>query len=428
MSVPAVLPARPGACVRASLSAVLPPRHGGPGDPAGAPGERDRRGVAVQHGSRNQAIRPGGPRGRPRPAARRERRPRGEAGGPRSVRSRPGAGHRRRLRRAQLGDALRAGRPGRAGRGEGGCGRRTVAPEPGDGIALVAGTVRTDRAPFPVERPIGRADVSRHRGRQRRPTGAPPPLPRSVGRSGRIWLAAMAYVFIASVVAFRIAGWERFANHNDTWILARLTAIRTPWLTHLARAVKVFGSGWPISIIGLGLVALLMTFRRWRHLLVFLASLFLLLQIGNILYMLVSRPRPYGVRIIGGWGGFSLPSPPIAIFAMTVLGILYTLIPHGRLRDRAKWWAASAILVLAVARIYLAVDHPSDVVFGIVLCVAISVTMFRVFTPWEVFPVVYRKGSTAHLDVTGRRGEAIRQAARDQLGLRIAEIKPFGLE
>src|SRR5207253_1161837 len=39
---------------------------------------------------------------------------------------------------------------------------------------------------------------------------------------------------------------------------------------------KVFGSGWPISIIGLGLVALLMIFRRWRHLLVFLASLFLL--------------------------------------------------------------------------------------------------------------------------------------------------------
>ena len=113
---------------------------------------------------------------------------------------------------------------------------------------------------------------------------------------------------------------------------------------------------------------------------------------------------------------------------MTVIAILYTLIPHGPLRDRAKWWAAVAILVLAFARIYLAVDHPSDVVFGIVLCVAISVTMFRVFTPWEVFPVVYRKGSTAHLDVTGRRGEAIRRATRDQLGLRIAEIKPFGLE
>jgi tRNA A-37 threonylcarbamoyl transferase component Bud32 len=60
--------------------------------------------------------------------------------------------------------------------------------------------------------------------------------------------------------------------------------------------------------------------------------------------------------------------------------------------------------------------------------VAISITMFRLFTPWEVFPVVYRKGSTAHLDVTGRRGEAIRRAAFDQLGVRVIEIKPFGLE
>jgi hypothetical protein len=45
-----------------------------------------------------------------------------------------------------------------------------------------------------------------------------------------------------------------------------------------------------------------------------------------------------------------------------------------------------------------------------------------------VFPVVYRRGRTAHVDVTGRRGEAIRQATRDQLGLTVLEIKPVGLE
>src|SRR5206468_11420983 len=165
-----------------------------------------------------------------------------------------------------------------------------------------------------------------------------------------------------------------------------------PWLTHAARAIKSAGSGWAVTVIGLGIVSLSMIFRRWRHLLVYLGGLFVVWEVSAIIYDSLTRPRPYSVRIIGGWGGFSLPSPPIAIFAMTVIAILYTLIPHGRLRDRAKWWAAAAILVLAFARIYLAVDHPSDVVFGIVLCVAISVTMFRVFTPWEVFPVVYRKG------------------------------------
>ena len=52
---------------------------------------------------------------------------------------------------------------------------------------------------------------------------------------------------------------------------------------------------------------------------------------------------------------------------------------------------------------------------------------FRFFTPNEVFPVVYSRGKTAHLDVTGERGEAIRHALRDQLGLTVIEIKPVGL-
>jgi len=55
-------------------------------------------------------------------------------------------------------------------------------------------------------------------------------------------------------------------------------------------------------------------------------------------------------------------------------------------------------------------------------------TAFRYFTPNEVFPVVYRRGRTAHVDVGGRRGEAIRTAVRDQLGLQVLEVEPFGLE
>ena len=42
-------------------------------------------------------------------------------------------------------------------------------------------------------------------------------------------------------------------------------------------------------------------------------------------------------------------------------------------------------------------------------------------------PVRYSRGKTAHLDVTGRRGEAIRRAVEEQLGVGIAEVKPFGL-
>jgi len=64
----------------------------------------------------------------------------------------------------------------------------------------------------------------------------------------------------------------------------------------------------------------------------------------------------------------------------------------------------------------------------VALGVAIPVTAFRWFTPNAVFPVVYRRGRSAHVDVGGRRGDAIRLAVRDQLGLTVLEVKPVGLE
>ena len=89
--------------------------------------------------------------------------------------------------------------------------------------------------------------------------------------------------------------------------------------------------------------------------------------------------------------------------------------------------------MFCLARLYLAVDHLDDLLLddlllGVALAVAIPVTAFRFFTPNEVFPVAYRRGRTAHVDVTGARGEAIRQGTRDQLGFTVTGITPVGLE
>jgi hypothetical protein len=75
----------------------------------------------------------------------------------------------------------------------------------------------------------------------------------------------------------------------------------------------------------------------------------------------------------------------------------------------------------------LGVDAPTDALVGAVIGVAVSVAAYRLFVPSEVFPVAYRRGRSAHLDVGGRRGEAIRDALADQLGLTVVEVKPFGL-
>jgi membrane-associated phospholipid phosphatase len=293
----------------------------------------------------------------------------------------------------------------------------------------MADTAHFEPVPTAAELPVlpSSRTARRHR-RQRRPTGAPPPLPRSVGNSGLIWLAGLVVVFVATVVGLKVPALLRMGDRIDTWLLQRLADIRTPWLTHVMRAIKASLSGWADTILGLGLIVALMILRRWRHLLVFVGCAFVQHQVGAIMYELVHRPRPYGVTIIGGWGGFAMPSPPVATLALILIGIAYTLFPHGRPRNVAKVVIVGVIVLFGLSRAYLAVDHPSDILFGAIAVVAIGIAGFRLLTPNEIFPVVYRRGTTAHLDITGRRGEAIRSAVSDQLGLDVLEIKPFGLE
>ncbi len=293
-------------------------------------------------------------------------------------------------------------------------------------------TEHTERTSVPTQRggPTGLPpDTSEQRtGRQRRPTGAPPPLPHPFTLTTSAWLILAVVILVGAFVVSARTPWLGVSDRASAWFLSLLAEGRTPWLTGVADAITTVGSNWGATVIGLTVVALTMIFRRWRHLLVFLGSLFLLQIIGRLIYFGLSRPRPFGVTIISDWGGYAAPSPPVAVLTVFLLGAVYCLVVPGRRRTYAKAVAAVIIAVLCLARLYLAVDHPDDVLLGVALGVAIPVTAFRFFTPNEVFPVVYRRGRTAHVDVSGRRGEAIRTAVRDQLGLTVLEIKPVGLE
>ena len=142
----------------------------------------------------------------------------------------------------------------------------------------------------------------------------------------------------------------------------------------------------------------------------------------------MTRPRPYGVLIIAGWAGYSAPALSVTILTFLLMSIAYCLVVPGRPRSYAKAAIAVIVTVFCLACLYLAVDHVDDLLLGVALGVAIPVSAFRFFTPNEVFPVAYRRGNTAHVDVTGARGEAIRQGVRDQLGFTVTGITPVGLE
>ena len=266
-------------------------------------------------------------------------------------------------------------------------------------------------------------------GKRRRPSGAPPPLPRQLGVSGWVWVALTAS-FIAIImlaVAFQSLG-----NEFERWevaVLRRVADARTGWLTTLILGINTaLTSEWAVRILRLGTLAALVGLRRWRHLLTFLGSVVVVELAIYQLNIFQARPRPIGVLIIGSWEGLSFPSPPVAALAVTLVGMIYSLLPAGRPRSWGKWAVGAVLLVLGVARMYLAVDRPTDVLAAVIVGVAIPVVAFRFFTPNEVFPVTYRRGKAAHLDVGGRRGQAIRTAVKEQLGLTVMDVQPVGLE
>ena len=263
--------------------------------------------------------------------------------------------------------------------------------------------------------------------RRRRPSGAPAPLPRSIGFSGIGWIVATAALLVWTVIALH-ADWAlRITDRVDSAILRQIAHLRRDWLTDVLDGVNRVAMGWTMTIAAIALIVALILFRRWRHLFTFVGSVLGLELLGGFLFDAFSRPLPYDVTVIGLWRGFSYPSVPVAVLTFIVVGIVCTLVVPGEPRAIAAAVASALVVLLAFARLYLGVDHPFDVLVGIALPVAILLNAFRFFTPNDVFPVAYGGGKTAHLDIGGRRGEAIRRALEDQLGITVLDITPVGL-
>ena len=261
----------------------------------------------------------------------------------------------------------------------------------------------------------------------RRPSGAPPPLPRQIGVTGKGWVAALVLVVAWSVFTLVSPAARRGTDRVDAAILRTFADIRSGWATTFFRGLDRVATGWTMFAVAAALIASMVVFRRWRHLFTFLASVLVVEVIVLNLINAFSRPRPYDVTTIGRWQGFALPSATATVVAFTTIGIIYTVVVAGRARTIAKIVGAVVVALFGFARLYLGVDHPFDVLAGITLGVAIPLNAFRLFTPNEVFPVTYRRGKTAHLDVGGRRGEALRRAAEDQLGVTVVDVTPIGL-
>jgi tRNA A-37 threonylcarbamoyl transferase component Bud32/membrane-associated phospholipid phosphatase len=262
--------------------------------------------------------------------------------------------------------------------------------------------------------------------RRRRPSGKPPPLPREIGVSGKLWIGGLLVIAVFLILVIVLPIGSTLERGEDRF-LAWLSGIRTGWLTDVMRWLAGIGAEWPNRVVRWAVILTLVVVKRWRHLFVFVGTMLVLTYLVSVLQQFVPRARPLGVQIVGSWSGFAFPSLPVLAAAITGMGVLYTILEPGRPRRIGKWVVGVLLILLVAARLYLGVDHPIDDATGLILGVALSLIAYRLFLPNSVFPVAYRTGRSAHLDLEGPRGAAIRQAAADQLGLTVLEVKPFGL-
>jgi membrane-associated phospholipid phosphatase/tRNA A-37 threonylcarbamoyl transferase component Bud32 len=263
-------------------------------------------------------------------------------------------------------------------------------------------------------------------GRRRRPSGEAPPLPRPL-TTGTYWLAATGLVLLLWLVALANSATNNYILAFDLTLLDWVSQLRTLVLTDVMRGVHALGSLWTVRVLFWATVAVLVVTRRFRHLFVFFGAVVGVIALSSLLAYLFMRPRPLEVEILGDWTGAAHPSRPVAVFTATVVGMLYSLVPQGRLRQLGKLIIAGLVTALSISLVYLGVNSPTDVVIAAIIGVTIPLVAFRLLAPNEVFPVTYHRGSSAHLDVGGRRGQAIQRGLEDQLGIQVLEVKPFGL-
>ena len=266
-------------------------------------------------------------------------------------------------------------------------------------------------------------------GRQRRPSGAPPPLPRHIERSGLIWLA-VAIVATGAALAVFAGGLSRWAVDVmviDDAMTRRVAGAPVPGFTAAARVIAEAGAAPAAVIAAYVLLLALIVLRRFRHLLVLVVSYEVLTLLTTVFLLIVHRPLPFGVPVQFRWAGFAMPSVEIEKVCAVLTGALYTLVPAGRWRRRGGWAAVAIVAVIGLSRMRLGVDAPTDVLLGAILGVTVPLLGMRLFAPEESFPVVYGGAHGAHLDLGGARGEAIKRALKDQMNIEVASIEPFGL-
>jgi hypothetical protein len=269
--------------------------------------------------------------------------------------------------------------------------------------------------------------VEAGRGRQgrRRPSGEPPPLPREDRWTRWIWVLAAVLLLGAGLNA--LIHTTDVVQRMDEAVLEWFARVRAPALTDAAKLVALLTTFAAVMFLRIATVLVLVLYRRFRHLVVFLVTL-VVADWVVVRLLFVELPRPT-VPVLVDVDGYAFPSKAISALAITLYAMTFVLVPRGGGRNRLRAGFTAGLVLVVLAELYLAADYLSAMVYAAILAPCVADVAFRWLVPEEGFPITYQtRGSAAHLDLGGERGRAIVRAMADQLGLSVTEVKEFGLE
>jgi hypothetical protein len=279
-----------------------------------------------------------------------------------------------------------------------------------------AGSAGTGTAP-------GVAPAKARPALRRRPSGDPPPLPKPAW-----WPRYVVLLIVTVVVGALLAWWYGSSSPEpDAGVMQWFADHRTGWLTDVARFLSRLATQPAVLVMRIALLVILVVYKRWRHLAV--ALLCFLLMDFLVVQLSVKLDAPPDVLVPPGSGVWHFPAFGIASLSITLWAMVVTLAPAGKPRDAASVAAIVLGVLVVLARAYLGTTYPIAGLYSILLGSCISATLLGWLAPEDSFPVSYQRGgNAAHLELAGARTAAVIRAMRDQLGITVESLKPFGEE
>ena len=236
--------------------------------------------------------------------------------------------------------------------------------------------------------------------RRRRPVGEPPPLPRDLHGPATLWILAVLLLtagYLWGTYGGPAGGqFQRWVDRGITSFIPDLSGGR---MSTTGRFLVGNIGLWLLIAIRWGTAIALIARKRWRHLAVFVGSVALVTVLVRWFPTAGTRP--------------STPSHPAyaaASLGVTVMGVVYGLVPAGPARRRALWVSAALCGSLAVFSILTRTYTPSEIGIGFAIGFSIPFLGFRLLAPETVFPVTY--GSARRPTSTSRAAEALRSTPR----------------